>query len=72
VNLYAGRGVAVREFLLETGPANYLLFVDHKAVGVIEAKREGLTLTGVELQTERYSEGVPAGMPVAMRPLPFL
>jgi hypothetical protein len=34
VNLYAGRGVAVREFPLETGEADYLLFVDRKAVGV--------------------------------------
>ena len=41
MNLYAGRGVAVREFPLETGYADYLLFVDRKAVGVVEAKAEG-------------------------------
>jgi len=32
MNLYTGRGVAVREFPLETGEADYLLFVDRKAV----------------------------------------
>ncbi len=32
MNLYAGRGVAVREFPLETGEVNYFLFVDHKVV----------------------------------------
>jgi type I restriction enzyme R subunit len=43
-NLYAGRGVAVREYPLETGYADYLLFVDRKAAGVLEAKAEGIPL----------------------------
>lgn len=74
VNLHAGRGVAVREFQLRQGygAADYLLFVDAKAVGVIEAKPEGTTLTGVEVQAERYSVGVPANVPAPFRPLPFL
>ncbi len=46
LNLHAGRGVAAREFPLETGEADYLLFVDRKAVGVVEAKPEGVTLSG--------------------------
>ncbi len=56
-NLHAGRGVAVREFRLLPGHgfADYLLFVDHKAVGVIEAKKVDETLSGVEIQTEQYS-----------------
>ena len=58
MNLYAGRGVAVREYPLRWGSADYLLFVDREAVGVIEAKKEGVTLTGVELQADKYSEGV--------------
>ena len=33
MNLWAGRGVAVREFPLKTGFADYLLFVDRKTVG---------------------------------------
>ncbi len=40
VNLNAGIGVAVKEFLTDVGPADYVLFVDGKPVGVIEAKRE--------------------------------
>jgi len=73
-NLTAGRGVAVREFPLKTGhgEADYLLFVDGMAVGVIEAKKEGSTLTGVELQNQKYSEGVPDGLPCPRKPLPFL
>ena len=45
MDLSAGRGVAVREFKLTTGHgfADYLLFVDGKAVGVLEAKPEGAT-----------------------------
>ncbi len=74
VNLYAGRGVAVREFSLQKGygVADYLLYVDAKAVGVVEAKKQGDTLTGVEIQAERYSEGVPDLIPAFVRPLPFL
>jgi type I restriction enzyme, R subunit len=72
MNLYAGQGVAVREYPLTWGPADYLLFVNRQAVGVIEAKKGGVTLTGVELQTEKYSEGVPTGVPAAMKPLPYL
>lgn len=43
VNLTAGPGVAIREFRLASGHgfADYLLFVDGKAVGVLEAKPEG-------------------------------
>lgn len=39
MNLYAGRGVAAREYPLTWGSADYLLFVDRQAVGVIEAKK---------------------------------
>src|SRR5215210_6513885 len=61
VNLAAERGVAVREFILEAphGRADYLLFVDREAVGVIEAKPEGATLTGVEWQSAKYLDGLP-------------
>jgi integrase len=48
MNLYAGRGVAVREYPLDTGYADYLLFVDRKAVGVVEAKAEGIPLAGMK------------------------
>ena len=56
VNLAAARGVAVREFVLQPphGRVDYLLFVDREAVGVIEAKPEGATLTGVECTAYNY------------------
>ena len=74
INLSAARGVAVREFKLAHGHgfADYLLFVDGKAVGVLEAKPEGHTLTGVEVQSDKYSTGLPAGLDPPVEPLPFL
>jgi type I restriction enzyme R subunit len=73
VNLAAGRGVAVREFVLRPphGRADYLLFVDRRPVGAIEAKPEGDTLTEVELQTSRYTDGLPDGVEPQVLPLPF-
>ncbi len=73
-NLDAGRGVAIREFALGHGfgEADYLLFVDGQAAGVVEAKKEGSPLVGVETQTQKYSEGIPAALPAPRRPLPFL
>lgn len=56
-NLSAGMGVAIREYTTDTGPADYVLFVDRVACGVIEAKRDsaGENLTVTESQTERYA-----------------
>ena len=73
LNLYAGRGVAVREYPLRSGhgTADYLLYADQKAVGVVEAKPVGFTLTGVEAQSEKYSTGLPDGLPAPVWPLPF-
>lgn len=71
LNLGAGIGVAVREFPLKTGYADYLLFVDRKAVGVIEAKPEGTTLTGVADQSGKYLVGLPDHLPHVGDKLPF-
>jgi type I restriction enzyme R subunit len=73
-NIHGGRGVALREFKLEEGfgSADYLLYIDAKAAGVIEAKKAGATLTGVEPQSSRYSKGLPESLPAWRRPLPFL
>jgi type I restriction enzyme, R subunit len=73
VNLQVSRGVAVREFVLVPphGRVDYLLFVDGKAAGIIEAKPEGVPLIGVEPQSARYVEGFPADIPAWRRPLPF-
>lgn len=65
LNLGAGRGVAVREFPLKTGYADYLLFVDRRAVGAIEAKPVGVTLGGVAEQSAKYLAGLPKHIPHA-------
>ena len=72
MNLYAGRGVAVREFPLKTGFADYLLFVDGKAIGAVEAKKAGTTLSGIHHQSQKYSTGLPDIPPAWRKPLPFL
>ena len=74
LNLYAGDGVAVREFPLKPGhgTADYLLYVKGKAAGVVEAKPKGVTLAGVELQSAKYGAGLPDDLPAHRRPLPFL
>jgi len=74
MNLAAGLGVAVREFKMSSGHgfADYMLFVDGKAVGVLEAKPVGYTLSSVELQADKYATGLPAGLNPPVNPLPFL
>ena len=62
LNLFAAQGIAVRETTMAKGHgrADYLLYVDQQAVGVIEAKPQGTTLSGVEWQSAMYAEGLPA------------
>ncbi len=57
INLAASLGIAVREYQTDIGPADYVLFVDKKAVGIIEAKREeeGVRLSTVEEQSAQYA-----------------
>ncbi|MFN8074234.1 MAG: DEAD/DEAH box helicase family protein [Kineosporiaceae bacterium] len=61
LNLFAGQGVALRETVMAPGHgrADYLLYVDKRVVGVIEAKPEGTTLSGVEWQSAMYATGLP-------------
>lgn len=59
-NRNASLGIAVREFQLTSGPCDYLLFIDGKAAGVIEAKRQGVTLSGVAEQSEKYMNTIPS------------
>ena len=58
IDLSAGSGVAVREYYTDIGPADYILFVDRKPVGVIEAKKEeeGVRLTIHEEQSSEYAK----------------
>lgn len=71
MNISAGLGVAIREFPLSIGHADYLLYIDGKACGVVEAKPEGHTLRGVETQSQKYVQGLPANLPSYVLPLPF-
>jgi type I restriction enzyme, R subunit len=71
-NPHAALGVAIREFPLKGGPVDYGLYVGGAVAGAVEAKKEGWTLSGVELQSQRYSQGLPDTLPAYRRPLPFL
>src|SRR5205807_8859348 len=72
INLSAGRGIAIREALLQgRDEVDYLLFVDGKAIGTVEAKPEGFTLTGVEEQSGKYGKNLLDIYPKWREPLPF-
>jgi type I restriction enzyme R subunit len=71
LNLGAGLGVAICEFSLRTGAADYLLVLDREAVGVVEAKPRGHSLMGVKEQSAKYLTAVDDDLPVARLPLPF-
>ena len=57
IDFNAGQGIAVREYPTDIGPADYVMFVDRCAVGVIEAKPEdwGHKITTAEEQAEGYA-----------------
>ena len=57
INFSAGLGIAVREYQTSVGPADYILFVDKKPIGVVEAKPEnwGQRITTVEEQSGSYA-----------------
>jgi type I restriction enzyme R subunit len=66
--------VAVREFKLKAGHgfADYLLFLDGLAVGVCEAKKAGVYVRNVEVQTGKYAQGLPPALDAPQTPLPFI
>ena len=73
IDFSAARGIAVREVPLKTGPCDYLLLVDRKALGVVEAKKVGTTLSTVADQSLRYASSLPDLLAAgANGPLPFL
>lgn len=53
MHISAGPGVAVREFPMITGEADYLLYAGGKAIGVVEAKPQGHTLPTPSLSKPR-------------------
>ena len=71
MSLGAALGVAVREYPLATGPCDYLLFIDRKACGVVEAKPEGMTLSSVADQASRYQHQLPSHLAAWSDPLRF-
>ncbi|HOO20666.1 MAG TPA: type I restriction-modification enzyme R subunit C-terminal domain-containing protein [Kiritimatiellia bacterium] len=72
-NPAASRGIALREVPLKSGTCDYLLLVDRKAVGVIEAKKVGTLLSGVAEQSGHYAANLPDLIQAAVEgPLPFL
>lgn len=79
IDITASSGVAVREYPLEweesgepkRGFADYLLYADGQAIGVVEAKPAGYTLQGVHTQSKKYTEGLDERVSAWKRPLPF-
>lgn len=66
----AGRGIALREIRTAAGPCDYLLLADRNPVGIIEAKKEGTTLSTVADQSSSYAENVPGYLDAKVPP-PF-
>jgi type I restriction enzyme R subunit len=72
-NLGANGGqVVIREYQIGMDSADYIIFLERQAVGVIEAKPIGTTLTGVEEQSSRYAKSFPAELHPVESPLPFV
>ena len=76
INVGAGTGVAVREFSVDLkdrfkGYADYLLYVDQKPVGVLEAKRADTSPQNAELQAKDYTNGLAKNIDAPINPLPF-
>jgi hypothetical protein len=73
-DIYAARGVAIRELSLYSGGgiADYPRYLGGKVADLSEAGKQGATLTGVEFQSGRYAVGLPQTLPAWMRPPPFL
>ena len=59
LDLSAACGIAIREVRLKEGRCDYLLLMDRKPVGIIEAKKAGVTLSTVADQSGRYAENLP-------------
>lgn len=57
INWNESLGIAIKEYQTDVGPADYILFVDRKPVGIVEAKKEevGQNLSTVEEQSSGYA-----------------
>lgn len=54
------RHLAIAEWPTETGPADYVLFIGLTPVGVVEAKRKNVDVSGALQQAKRYSRSFKA------------
>ena len=72
-DIFSNQGEVIRNFPLKAGHgfADYLFYINGKAAGIIEAKKAGTTLTGVEIQSDKYKYGLPNTLPFWFHPLPF-
>ena len=72
INLNKGIGVAVKEYVTDVGPADYVLFIEGKPCGIIEAKREeeGHRMNVHERQGEEYANAKLKHL--KNEPLPFV
>ncbi len=66
-------GCSPQKFPPESGHGfvDYLLYLDGKAAGVVEAKKEGFPLIGVEVEAKKYSKGLPTDLPALSDHCPF-
>ncbi|HET9501897.1 MAG TPA: DEAD/DEAH box helicase family protein [Hymenobacter sp.] len=71
LNLGVAPGIAVREYPTASGPADYALLIDRRLVGIVEAKKEGSSLTAVAEQTARYRSSATKHAPRVADELPF-
>ena len=73
IDFRAGPGVAAREYQTDAGPADYVLFVGKRPVGVIEAKPDyrGQNITTVEEQSATYASAKLKWLSNS-EPLPFV
>ncbi|MCY4156265.1 MAG: DEAD/DEAH box helicase family protein [Gammaproteobacteria bacterium] len=73
IDFGASSGIAAREYRTDIGPADYVLFVGRKPVGIIEAKPEswGQNITKVEAQSGGYAAAKLKWMS-NQEPLPFV
>jgi type I site-specific restriction endonuclease len=71
ISLHAAQGLALCETDVESGFADYMLFVDGKSLGVLEAKAAGIQLGGVSEQSESYARSKTTDFQLWAFPLPF-
>ncbi|MDB6112858.1 MAG: type site-specific deoxyribonuclease [Pedosphaera sp.] len=69
-NAGAAQGIALREVPLKSGRCDYLLLVDRKPVGVVEAKKTGTPLSSISEQSGHYGTKLPDFFAISTQ-LPF-